>query len=674
MRFLVFLIWIYFSLTCLKIWSQVEYPSMLERKDCFFGLHFDLHAQEEMNQLGLTLTEGMVDSLLRRVKPDFIQVDCKGHPGISSYPTRVGFKAQGYTKDPMKLWREKTLEYGIGLYVHFSGIYDRKVVSVNPDWAVVHADKTTSDRNTSFFSPYVDTYLIPQLKELNDVYHIDGAWIDGDCWSVEADYGQKAIEAFIRETGINEIPLNKNDNNYFEFQEFFRRKFKEYVKHYVDAIHEHNPGFQITSNWAYSSMMPEEVGIDLDYLSGDLQPVNSVYSAAFEARCLAQQGKPWDLMAWSFTWDPGRNLPSNTKSAIQLMQEGAEVIATGGGIQFYFKQNQDLSIQPWTIDIMEELSKFFKPRKNFCHKVVSVPQIAILYSEEDFRRRTDIYSGGWYNQILEPIKGCLNALLDNQYCVDILMDHHLKDKLYDYPLLVVPNCQFLSEATKDYLLEYAERGGKLLIVGNHPVQLFREELGIKPENGMDTPRQYISVNNILTNTGLPVIHVKPAKKLFYEDFFFNLNDTRFKNDFLSASVTPYGKGLIAGIYFDLGQSYFNSRTPGIRDFLTCITEKLFPDPLITIDGSKMVHMTANQKENKLIINLINSGGTHADPNVTGFDQIPPIGPLQVKIRLPAKPDRIMHQPDGEELIFKYENGYALLIIPVIDIHYIIVIE
>ena len=61
----------------------------------------------------------------------------------------------------------------------------------------------------------------------------------------------------------------------------------EYVGHYVDEAHRHNPTFRVASNWAYSSMMPEPITTNVDYLSGDLTPNNSVNKAAFEARILA---------------------------------------------------------------------------------------------------------------------------------------------------------------------------------------------------------------------------------------------------------------------------------------------------------------------------------------------------------------------------------------------------
>lgn len=79
----------------------------MKRSESFYGFHFDFHANSNDKEIGKTLTDGMIDSLLTMTHPDFIQVDCKGHPGCSSYPTKVGNQAGGYTQDILKLFREK---------------------------------------------------------------------------------------------------------------------------------------------------------------------------------------------------------------------------------------------------------------------------------------------------------------------------------------------------------------------------------------------------------------------------------------------------------------------------------------------------------------------------------------------------------------------------------------
>ena len=66
---------------------------MISRKNAFFGLHFDLHPGKEDTELGADITEEMISALLERVKPDYVQYDCKGHAGYTGYPStsRLGF-------------------------------------------------------------------------------------------------------------------------------------------------------------------------------------------------------------------------------------------------------------------------------------------------------------------------------------------------------------------------------------------------------------------------------------------------------------------------------------------------------------------------------------------------------------------------------------------------------
>jgi hypothetical protein len=160
---------ILFGLASFVTLAQTEKPALkLKRADCFFGIHFDLHASEDITDAGKTLTAEMIDTFLTRVRPDFIQVDCKGHPGISSYPTKVGYHVKGFEKNPLRLWREVTEKNNVALFLHFSGVWDSKVVKEHPDWAIVKDDGERSKEKTSFFSPYLDTYMIPQLMELSD--------------------------------------------------------------------------------------------------------------------------------------------------------------------------------------------------------------------------------------------------------------------------------------------------------------------------------------------------------------------------------------------------------------------------------------------------------------------------------------------------------------------------
>lgn len=168
----------------------------LPRKDAFFGLHFDFHAGADCKDVGARVSDRMVEAIIDAAKPDYLQCDCKGHPGIASYPTQVGYPAPGFVRDPLKIWRRVTAKHGVGLFMHFSGVFDTAAIAHHPDWARINEKGERDPNNTSVFGPYVDKLLIPQLKELRERYGVDGVWLDGECWATCQDYSPHVLEVF----------------------------------------------------------------------------------------------------------------------------------------------------------------------------------------------------------------------------------------------------------------------------------------------------------------------------------------------------------------------------------------------------------------------------------------------------------------------------------------------
>lgn len=641
----------------------------LKRADCFFGVHFDLHASEDITNAGQTLTPEMIDTFLTKVKPDFIQIDCKGHPGISSYPTQVGYHLKSFEKDPLKLWREVTEKDHVALFMHYSGVMDAKAVKEHPDWALTKASGEKSTTKISFFSPYLDKLMIPQLKELSSVYHVDGAWIDGDCWAVEPDYGLQAIDEWKKREGNIEVP-SKSDDRYFpEYLEFTRTLFREYLKKYIDTVHEFNPEFQITSNWSFSSMMPEKVNINVDFLSGDVTPQNGVYRSAFEARCLAPQGKPWDLMAWGFSWNGGE-MPMSNKSVIQLEQEASEIMAMGGGIQFYFQQNKDLSLKPWLAQPLSELGTFCRQRQPYCHKAKAVPQIALLFPTQSYRQRANSAFAG------PPAKlpGMLYALLDNQYPVDVLTEYQLSGKMNQYPMIVIPECDYLEASLVKELRDYLENGGRLLIVGPQTAGLFSGELGIRSADVVAEKTTFLSAANRLGSIRSPLMNMKLASDCSVLSNFYDVCDYRYKSKTVASTIRKVGKGKIAAIYFDAGTAYAQFKTFIVRDFIAETISYLDPDLKTKVNGSHLVHVALNQLNGKTYLNLINIGGEHTNPSAIGYDQVPPLTNLSIEIKSAEKPKSIVLYPEGKSLDFNWSNGISKLNLPELDVYSILEIN
>lgn len=642
-------------------------PKRLKRADSFLGVHFDFHAGPDCKEVGRNTTRGMIETIIELIHPDYLQIDCKGHPGLSSYPTRVGNQAPGIIGDPLRLWREVTAEQGVSLYMHYSGVWDSEAIRQHPDWGVINANGSTNGNAISFFSPYDDRLLIPQLRELAGVYGVNGAWVDGECWASAADYGAPALAAFARATGFQDVPRRPGDPHWYEFLQFNRDAFRRHLRHYVAEVKRTNPAMQICSNWAFTDHMPEAVSAPVDWISGDYSPENSLNSARLSARYIARQGRPWDLMAWSFTTKPGKG-GSNRKSVPQLQREAAAVLALGGGFQAYFTQNRDGSVREAELPVMAEVARFCRERQAVCHRAETVPQIALLYSTAAHYRQIN----GLFNRDLALLQGTLQALLESQCAVDVVSEHHLTGRMAAYPLIIVPETDYLEPAFRRELVTYVRKGGRLLLIGPQSAALFPDVLGARLMNAPAKETRYLADAGTVTPTHdrWQAVTLTTARPLGALQSASNV----VAGATPAASLQPLGRGVVAATYFSFSRGYLAQNSPDARRFLAGMVHELFPQPLVEVTGSSEVDVVPTRSHGKLAINLLNTAGPHADPNTPIFDTIPAVGPLEVSLRIRKAAARITVVPGGESLPVSYANGVAHVTLPSLTIHSVLVVD
>ena len=356
------------------------------RSDCFWGIHSDFHAHPNYGAVvGATLTENDIRAICENAKPDFLQIDCKGHPGYASYPTQMG-NGMPMAFDTLEMWRRVTREYGVLLYMHVSGVSESKYCSEHPEDTVILADGKLS-HSVRLNGKYLDECFIPQMCEIAEKYDIDGIWVDGDCWSVVCDYSPDSIKRFEEKTGITleyAPPTKKGDPYFDELLEFTREEYRNYIRYYIDKLHEKFPKLEICVNWAFSDYMPEPVCANVDFLSGDLDPNKGVDSSRYAGRMLALQGKPWDLMSWGFRYNVYGGTPlAPPKHPVQLMQEAAAVIALGGSYQVDLLQFSDGSPDVDRILMDAPLGAFMHERRPYCHGGKIIDQAVMLVPSYD---------------------------------------------------------------------------------------------------------------------------------------------------------------------------------------------------------------------------------------------------------------------------------------------------
>ena len=99
------------------------------------GLHYDLHATENDTALGEYSNPASPVPMLERFAPDFVQTDCKGHPGYTSWFSETPGAAvpPGLRHDVLRGWRDATKQMGLPLHCHYSGIWDFAAAQARPD-------------------------------------------------------------------------------------------------------------------------------------------------------------------------------------------------------------------------------------------------------------------------------------------------------------------------------------------------------------------------------------------------------------------------------------------------------------------------------------------------------------------------------------------------------------
>ncbi len=649
--------------------QQEEARKPLPRSESFFGLHFDLHPNAQDTVLGRDVTEQRLEALIQRIRPDYVQYDCKGHRGYTGYPTEVGTPSPGIVKDALKVWRAVTRRHGVGLYIHYSGVWDSVAIEKNPEWAVINADGKPDKNATSVFGPYVDELLIPQLKEVTDTYQLDGIWADGECWATKPDYGPAALKAWQAETGHKTAPTKRSDPHWQEWKDFHRRAFERYLCHWVDALHDHNPKLQITSNWMYTTLAPKEPVAKLDFLSGDYSPGLSVDRARVEARYLASTGMPWDLMAWGF--DKGPNLRWSLKTPVHLQQEASVVLMQGGGFQIYNTPTRAGFIHDTIVETLGQVADFCRARQAVSHKSTTVPQVALLLSSAtQFHQSDRLFH---YAGTTEPMEGTLHALLELHHSVDILAEHQLQPRLDAFPLVVIPDAYRLDEPFKKALLRYVADGGSLLLLGEKCARLFEPHLGVTLQGKPAHVRAELAtaLGPVNANGNWQAAELDGATSILTRHPDRNTS----RDPSVAATLVGHGKGKVAAVWGPVGQTFFRSHHPYLRRCLGDIVAKLFPNPAVEVDGPPRLDVALRRtKAGRLCVHLLNLANRPTSSRYGIIDHIPSVGPITVRLKVKAKPQDVVWIPAGAPLPWRWQNGVLHTTIPSLHVHGVLLVK
>ncbi len=603
--------------------------------DACFGIHFDLHASMSDTNLGEGLTEEALEDFLKRVKPDWIQCDCKGHAGITSWPTKVGTPSPGIKKDALRIHRDVTQRMGVKLGVHYSGVYDMRACELHPDWEAKNADGSGSKGMVCLTSDYAKELEIPQMEEIVREYDVDGFWVDGDCWAVRCCWCDRCKAEFKKRTGLD-APKEIGAENWLAYNKFFRDLFDENVTAYTNAIHAIKPECTVISNWFYTFGHPSPEKVPTDYISGDLSPNQALKSAMLEGAFLPNRTKDWDLMVWGFT--PKSNGPYTGKSALRLTQECAYISACGGSSMIYEQPQRNGVFTDWYTEEFAKVSEFIKKRGMELRHTKHYKQALILMDEDWFYRRygTFLISLNAYPNVT----GAAQVLNELHIPVSIAETYMVQNDLSDYSLIVVPEIE-LPEAFMKRLAAYAENGGNIIFTGSD-TGYASELLGISDAESQPSGAFWIEAGNRVASFSHPWQKVKADTAEVFRYKLWQQQPDINKGSEPMITINKVGKGTVAGIYTNYFAIYDTTAEPSMRTIIGQLIDAMdISFDIYDVSAPYYMHLIAREKDGTKYISFVNTGSTKSllfgDVDT---EEIPYVKEVSFRMKLDQKPGEV----------------------------------
>jgi hypothetical protein len=380
-------------------------------------------------------------------------------------------------------------------------------------------------------------------------------------------------------------------------------------------------------------------------------------------------------MLWSFYCSHGMGKPDSPwtlKPAQMLMQEAAVLLSFGGGVQIYETSGiRDGRLVPWRIEVLRTVGQFIRRRRSLCQHSETIPQVAVLHSEHHLHAQARSKNLMWGVDVA-PVRGAVFALLENHFGVDILDEWALLPRLREFPVIVVPERDGLSDAMVAGLKAYAQAGGKLLVTGAAMFDRFGGEfLGVTA--GTVTEKQTYHVGDTVPLYSEQWRLVKPTTATVLAPLY--KNQIRDELPHPAATLNRVGKGAVAYIPANICRDFAHNRYPLTRAFLGQIARRLAGRRAIEVQAPTCVDVAYRQKAGRRLLHLVNrASGIPNQTNNGAIDEIPPVGPVTITLKLAKKPRRVALALEKADLHWRYASGKLTVTVATVHIHAVVVIE
>lgn len=663
----------------------------------FRQIHLDFHTSEHITGVGREFDAANFVSTLTSAHVDSVTLFAKCHHGWSYYPTRVG-APHPHLERPDLLGEMVGALKGAGIEtpIYISVQWDERNARLHPEWRAMRADEKNSfipDQLTAGWhslclnhKPYRDE-LLTQAREVVRAYDPPGLFFD---IILTLDCVCPACIARMHDNGLD--PLNPAHRllNDEAVNEMFRQEMSAALKAefpnlrlFYNCGHIHKQGPERFS--AYTHLEIESLptgGWGYDHF-----PSSARYAAFLGFDYMSHTGK------FHTSWGEFGGF----KHPHALEYETAQMVALGAKCLVGDQLHPSGAINPDTYASIAPAYKRIEQLEPYLEGAVQVSEVAILSSEyfHPVGARNNASDDGAAQMLLE-----LKIPFD---VVDPSADFEL------YRLVILPDDIPVDAQLSGRLKAYVEKGGKIIFSGSSaiaedgsvalPAGIVRAPDTIEYDPTYIRVREHLDPDlprSAFVMYGEPQGVVADGAEVLAEISlpYFNRTYAHFCSH-LHAPDDPYASspgaavtlsGNVAYIAHPIFSVYQSVGQPLYKYVVRGLIKKLLGSAVLetNLPSAGRAMLTRQSDRDRHILHLLYGPPQvrgKSVPNADGslrvmemIEDIPAIGPVKARVRLPAPPSRVYKATGGEIEWVVLDDASIEVCLPRLHIHAAIVFE
>lgn len=636
------------------------------------------------------------DAYARRLKEngvDAVAFFAKCHYGHSYYDTKVGYRHPRLKKDMLAEIVKGCRAHDVGIVAYFSVFLDTMAVEHHPDWRLQATDnKVDAGFDSGNYlpvcvnSPYRDELFIPQSIEVVTQYDVDEVFYDTMtgfkpcfCDHCKTKFGKP-------------IPSSAEDDNWLEYVRWYRECYDSFFATVAEKVHEAKPDIDMAFNWEWGVRKPIDPPAHITRISADLIPTGTVASSL--THYMAGTGYPFDYMSGRFLHGLG-DWNSSTPETIKYT--ASATIANGGSYYIIDRQLPDGTLEERAYDMMQEVFGFVQARRDVVEGTTHMDEVAVLHSHDHLMGDELQFfpEPNTRKERAEAFEGVSRMFMHHARHYTALGTDALRKRATDYPVVIIPETEFIDSDTVAALTSYVNAGGSLLITQSEdPDQVNNDMLelaGVSYEGHselyygyFERPDQepaaarghWANITPAQDATEL-VAAIEPVKAgKGGAKFGHGLAPAGAYEGRAVVTERKLGTGTVIYVAMPAFKQYWQNQNPYVSELIFSLVDRLLPRPVARVETRAQVEMVAVRKDDNLIVHLVNHSGRE---RLLGYwypliEYMPTIRDIPVRIRVDDARPAIRFVPSGKTADYEVKDGYAVLNVKELEFMESIVVE